>query len=241
MQVAVLCKLMYTKPMVKQAIIFYGKPGSGKGTQADLVADQHDAVHFDTGRHLEAIVHDPKNEHDPKIQEQKKLFDTGGLLEPAWVLEETKRKVQEIHASDLSVVFSGSPRTMFEAEGLTPVLIELYGKENVFVFVLDVSDDVAIRRNTNRLRCSFCGAPLLMEYYPVPDPKYCPRCGGDLYKRTLDNPEVMQKRLVEYRERTEPIFPFMESQGIALMHINGEQKPFEVFRDIDGYFIKDAK
>ena len=46
---------------MNKAIIIYGLPGSGKGTQANLLADKLGLIHFDTGKYLERIVHDPAN------------------------------------------------------------------------------------------------------------------------------------------------------------------------------------
>lgn len=140
--------------------------------------------------------------------------------------------VREIHRVGWGIVFSGSPRTLLEAQGLLPVLAKLYGRKNIFVFVLQVPESASLKRNSARLICSVCGAPLLAEYYPTARPKYCPICGGPLYRRTLDNPATIKVRLKEYHERTEPIFALMRKSGYRVTRVAGLGAPYQVFKAI---------
>ncbi len=217
---------------MQKVIILYGAPGSGKGTQANLLASKFDLIHFDTGKFFEAVVHDPKNQKDPQIKEERKLFDSGKLMTPAFVLETVKREAKEIHKAGFGIVFSGSPRTMFEAEGLVPELIKLYEKKNIHVFVLDVPAVESIKRNSSRMMCRFCGYGLLSAYYDVRNPKHCPVCGGPFYKRVLDNPETIKIRLKEYNERTAPIFGYIKKQGIKQLKVDARPAPFKVYQKI---------
>src|SRR3989344_6135817 len=130
--------------MRKIAVIIYGPPGSGKGTQANMVADAVDAVHLDTGKVCEAFVHDPKRQANKVVKRERKLFDTGILMSPRFVFSIISSEVKRIAKAGVGVVFSGSPRTMYEAERLIPVLEKLYGRKNIFVFALDLSDSLAI-------------------------------------------------------------------------------------------------
>jgi adenylate kinase len=217
---------------MKKVIILYGPPGSGKGTQANLLANKFDVVHFDTGKFLEAMVHAPENQKDPIIKRERKLFDSGILMTPSFVLGKVKEESKHIHDADYGIVFSGSPRTIYEAEGLMPLLIKLYGKENIRVFVLKASSELSIRRNSNRLMCKFCGYGLLSAYYPAKNPKHCPVCGGPFYKRVLDNPKTIKVRLKEYAERTEPLFEFMKNLGIKTVELDARPAPYKVFEKI---------
>jgi adenylate kinase len=220
--------------MRKIAVILYGPPGSGKGTQANLLADKFGLVHFDTGKFLEAIVHDPARQKEKAIRRERKLFDTGMLMTPSFVLGEVKREVKKIAGAGLGVVFSGSPRTMYEAEGLMPLLEKMYGKRRIFVFTLSLSPAESVRRNGNRMVCSVCKAPLLTAYYPSRNPRHCPICAGPFYKRTLDKPEVIRVRLAEYTKRTVPIFAYLRKRGYRLKRVNGAPAPYKVFQKIYG-------
>lgn len=221
--------------MTKPIIILYGSPGSGKGTQANLLADRFHMLHFDTGRMLESVVHDPKLNKKGAVKREKELFDSGKLLTPSWVLKVVEERVQEIYKARWGIVFSGSPRTIYEAERLMPFLSRLYGKKMIYVFILKVPPSESLSRNSARLICSVCGHPLLIAFYPSKSPKMCPICGGPFYKRTLDNPNTIKIRLKEYHERTEPIFRMMRKNGYRVIEISAMRPPYKIFKAITGY------
>lgn len=222
---------------MKKVIIMYGPPGSGKGTQANLLAQQFDLVHFDTGKFIEATVHDFANHNDPEIAKHREEFDTGKLVEPSWVYHQVvKKNVLRIHGLGMGVVFSGSPRTELEAftaegkRGLVDFLEDLYGKEHISVVALNVRPAVVIDRNSHRLICSICGIPVMHVEGAIVT--MCPICGGPLKKRTLDTVETMKVRLEEYRTRTAPILDGLRKRGYAIHEVSGEPLPYLVFADI---------
>src|SRR3989344_6068154 len=124
--------------MSKKAVIIYGPPGAGKGTQANLLAWTKGFIHFDTGKFLDILVHDKDRQKDPGIAEARKQMDSGELVTPEFVLKITADEAKKIGDSNFSIAFSGSPRTMFEAfgddknTGLIKVLEDAYGKENIY-------------------------------------------------------------------------------------------------------------
>jgi adenylate kinase len=223
---------------MKIAIIMYGPPGSGKGTQAKLLADKFGLIHFDTGKYIEQVVHDPANRKDKIIQRERKLFDSGILCTPDWVLKIVGEKTEKLAEAGFGVVFSGSPRTFYEAfgdkkqEGLIDVLEKHYGKKNIFIFNVDISAQNSIKRNGNRLLCSVCGTQLMATFKDVAKLKTCPFCGGKLYRRTLDKPETIKIRLKEYRERTLPIAAELKKRGYKIIRINGEPTPEKIHKKI---------
>lgn len=218
--------------MRKIVVILYGPPGGGKGTQANLLADKLGLIHFDTGKFVESIVHDPARQKEKIVRRERRLYDSGKLMTPSFVLGEVMKAVKQIRKAGYGVVFSGSPRTIYEAEGLVPVLERLYGKKNIFVFVLKIPADFSIRRNSNRLVCSVCGYTLLAQYYPPVRPKCCPVCAGLFHKRTDDNSKVIKIRLEEYKNRTEPIFKIVKKRGYKIRVIDGRPAPFKVFKKV---------
>jgi len=219
---------------MRKALIVYGSPGAGKGTQANLLAAKLGLIHFDTGKFLEAAVHDPKRQKEKIIQRERKLFDTGILMTPSFVTKEVQNHAKRIWGNDSGLVFSGSPRTLYEAERLAPFLEKLYGKKNMFIFVLDIPPKLSLERNSHRVICKKCKTPLLTAYYPSSKPKHCPLCAGPFYKRTVDNPGVIAVRLKQYEGRTEPVFAFMKKRGYLVHVVNGRPKPYKVFESIYG-------
>ncbi len=223
--------------MAKKAVVIYGPPGSGKGTQANLLAWTKNFIHFDTGKFLEQAVNDPDSNNDPVIQEEKKLFESGKLLTPSFVLKITEEKTVDVSKAGFSIVFSGSPRTMFEAfgddsnRGLVDILNEQYGKNNVFFVFLDIDPKAAIQRNKNRLVCSVCATAIL--YSDVAHKhKTCPLCGGVLRTRAVDNPAVLETRIQEYEERTKPIIAELEKRNYKINKVTASAMPFDVFVEI---------
>lgn len=220
--------------MIKKAFIIYGPPGSGKGTQAELLSKKLHLIHFDTGRYIEDLVHSKEAEKDEILRREKKLFDSGILCTPSWVLETVRNASNKIAQSDYGIVFSGSPRTIFEAfgdganQGLMRALENLYGKKNIIVIKISVPDSESMKRNSRRLICSVCGLPILAKSKI----KICAFCGGKTRKRTLDDPSIIKVRLKEYAERTFPIIDGLKKDKYQIIDINGMQEPYNVLGEI---------
>lgn len=217
----------------KKVVAIFGPPGSGKGTQATLTAEKYNLFNLDTGKFLEKLLFDPKNFKNKEIQRERKNYESGILLTPEFVLKFISKKINELAREGEGIVFSGSPRTYFEAFGdrknigVVNILDKLYGKKNIFYFILDVSDNDSIKRNSARTICSVCGGQLLsilkMKF------NVCPFCGGGLRKRKDDNPEIIKKRLVEFRERTMPVINELIKRGYKVNKIDGTVMPYKVF------------
>ena len=230
-----------------KVVMVYGQPGAGKGTQASLLQAVKGFFHFDTGMYLEQVVHDPTSRKNKIIQRERKLFNSGILCTPSWVLDIVSKKAQKLARGGINIVFSGSPRTLFEAfgdpknKGLIEILEKSYGKKNLHVFYIKVSLETSIWRNSHRLVCSTCGAPVLHQK-ALPSHKatarqgkkaeHCTFCASPLRKRTLDKPETIKLRLKQFEERTYPIFKGLKKQGHKVNVINGEPAPYKVFSSI---------
>lgn len=216
--------------------MFYGPPGSGKTTQASLLSDKIGLFHFDTGHFLESLVYDPANRGKKTIIRERKLFEKGILMTPSFVLREVSNESKKIAKAGWGLVFSGSPRTIYEAKSLFPLLDKLYGKKNVFIFAMKIDDTKSSHRNAERLVCSICKRPLLREFYPSKKPKHCPFCAGPFYKRSLDTVESIKVRVREYEERTRPILNLAKRRRYKIHTINGELAPYQIFKKVYGHF-----
>ncbi|MFA6136148.1 MAG: nucleoside monophosphate kinase [Candidatus Paceibacterota bacterium] len=225
------------KPISNQkVVVIFGAPGSGKGTQAKLVADKYGLYNFDTGLLLRRLLHDPKFKKNREIQKERVLNDDGKLNTPSFVLKMVRNKVVEIARENIGLVFSGSPRTLFEAfgdtenEGLLSYLLKMYERKNIIFFFLSIPEKESIERNSKRTVCSICEVQLLGVIKNKPE--ICPFCGGKLIKRIDDNPELMQTRLDQFKSRTFPIFSEMKKRGYKINQIDGTILPYKVFENI---------
>ena len=220
--------------MNKIAVMVSGPPGAGKGTQANLLANKYNLIHFDSGKYLRSILHDPKNQKNPTIKKERKLNDGGMLNSPSWVLKIFKEETRRIAESGKGVVYSGSPRTMYEAfgdnknVGLIKTLQKLYGKNNIVFFALQITPEEGAKRNKKRRVCEICGVGILASA----NIKTCPICSGKMKVRVDDSPEITKKRIKEYATRTKPIISKLKQAGVKIINVQGEQKPFKVFEDI---------
>jgi adenylate kinase len=221
--------------MKKQAVIIYGTPGSGKGTQANLLSWNQGFIHFDSGKKLRAILNDPQNRGKKLFDRERKLNEAGILNTPSWVLGIFKKETEKIAKANMSIVYSGSPRTMFEAfgerkvSGLLPLLQKLYGKNGVTFFFLKISPEAASGRNKIRRICAVCNNPVLGDTSTLVK---CPMCLGELKTRVDDDPEKYKIRYNEYMTRTMPIVEALKSKGVKIVELNAEATPPEIYARI---------
>lgn len=219
-----------------------GPQGSGKGTQAELIAKKLDLFHFDTGQYLRVILYDPASKNDKIIQRERKLNEAGMLSTPSWVLKIVIQAVEEMAVLKKGIVFSGSPRTFYEAfgynqnekpkkaqSGLFAILEKYYGRKNVFVFALDIPLKESIKRISARLSCFVCGSPFMVQKYKL---ESCPFCGGKIIRRKDDNIKSIMERLNEYNNRTKPIFNELKKKKYKIFKIDGTPAPYKIHKTI---------
>lgn len=220
--------------MQKQAVIIYGPPGAGKGTQAELLARRFGFVHFDGGRVIENIVHGPEAAKDPVLRRQRMLFDTGKMCDPEWFLKMAKETTERIARVGSSIVYSGAFRTDYEVfgdgrvKGLLTALVRLYGKKNVHVVMLSIRPQASVRRNSLRKVCAVCG----LQQLPGARHPRCLFCDGPMRVRSLDKPVVIRARLKEFEARAFPIIAKLKRYGVRVVKVDGEPAPYRVFENI---------
>ncbi len=223
----------------KKVIILLGPPGAGKGTQSELLSEKFELYYIETSKIIEEKVMGVKKGEfitvDGKkyyFEGQKKLWQTGKLCAPPFVVQLIEEKIEKLAERDESLILAGSPRTLYESEKITPLLKKLYGKDNIKVILIKVSAKESIFRNSHRRICALMRHPILYTE-ETKDLTACPLDGSKLEKRKkLDDPEVIKIRLVEYKERTLPIIDHLKEEGIKINEINGEQSVANVFGDI---------
>jgi len=225
--------------MLQPIIILLGPPGSGKGTQATLLSEKRRLYYFETSKILETafaaasqkryIVAEGKK-YD--VLQEKKIWEKGILCSPPFVTQLVKEKVKALAARKKGIIFSGSPRTLYEAKKLTPFLKKLYGAHSIKVIALQLSPKETIFRNSHRRICELMRHPILYTKETA-KLQHCPLDGSKLVRRKgLDDPETITTRLKEYKERTLPILDYLKMQKVYVKEVNGEQSVAEVFSDI---------
>ncbi len=211
----------------KIVIILIAPPGGGKTTQAELLKETYGLNHILSSEEIKKALNDPLKQDDPIIQREKQLFVSGVLNTPEWVTGLIVFASQKVAKNGQGIVFSGSPRTIVEANTEVPKFIEWYGKENTFAFYITVSFEEGVRRIKERRLCEKCGVPVLDESLTA-----CPKCGGAIIKgRALDEPEKLKIRFDEFNNRTAPVLEYLKQFGV-LYEINGERSIELIFEDM---------
>ncbi len=227
-----------------RVIILIGPPGSGKGTQAELISDKLNLYYLETSKILEEKFKEAESSQVAEkryleiggkkysILQEKEIWKKGILCSPPFVAYLIQLKIREIFDFGKNLILAGSPRTLDEAKEVAPLLKKLYGMENIRVILLELSPKETYWRNTHRRICELMRHPILFTK-ETEKLKKCPLDGSLLMRRKgLDDPKTIETRLKEYRERTLPLIEYFKSQGLKIQNVNGDQPVADVFEDI---------
>lgn len=224
----------------KLVTILLGPPGSGKGTQAGLLAEKLNLYYFETSKVLEHTFMGPFKKDayvavEGKkyyLKDEKKLWEQGFLNSPPFVSQLVKKKFKELHQRGENLVIAGSPRTLYEGKAIMPLLKKLYGKDNIKVVLIKLLAKESIFRNSHRRICELMRHPTLYNKETAKLTR-CPLDGSKLKRRKgLDKPETIKVRLKEYKNRTFPLVEYFRKQGFKVKKVKGEQSVAGVFKDI---------
>src|SRR3989344_529597 len=170
----------------KWVVILIGPPGSGKGTQAELLSEKFGLFHLESSKVIENKFKNA-DPNDLVISKEKETWRAGELTSPELVREWMLEEIRALYEKGVGIVLSGSPRTMFEAEGEMPVFDELYGKDSIKIFHLNLSKEESVKRNSSRRICE-ANRHTIPDFPIFKDITVCPKDGSKLLKRELDTP-----------------------------------------------------
>jgi adenylate kinase len=196
-------------PPTPLILILLGPPGSGKGTQAQMLQQKLHLPHISTGDLLREHV----RRGTDLGKEAQTYMDNGQLVPDKLILDMLFERVSQKDCSK-GYILDGFPRTLPQAEVLQA---RLQGMAPPIVVNLDLSDAKIIERLTNRIVCEKCGAPYHLTYSPPKTEGKCDKCGGKVVQRSDDTEAVITKRLKVYHQQTSPLIEFYKKQ--KLLHI----------------------
>ena len=205
-------------------IILLGPPGSGKGTQAKMIAEKYKVKHISTGD----ILRENVRNGTPLGVEAKKFMDSGKLVPDSLLIDIIKDRLAKPDVK-AGWMLDGYPRTIPQAEALDKILPGLGQKIDV-VLNVDVPDAELIKRVTGRRMCK-CGTTYHVQFNPPKVAGKCDACGADLYQRQDDTEATVKERLSAYHAQTQPLIDFYNKRGIVA-NINGTGDIKAIFGNI---------
>ena len=200
--------------------VIMGVQGSGKGTQAKLLADALDLVHIGVGDIFRWNV-----QQHTKLGAQVRRTMAAGEFVADDVVESVGQERLDRHAWNYGFIVVGFPRNVRQAE----FFLESFDIDGVIV--LELPDDEVERRVLARRVCAGCGLDDNVATRTEGDPERCDACGGRLVTRDDDTPEALAARVRDYHAKTRPIIELFERKEFVV-HVDATRGVDEEQRDI---------
>jgi adenylate kinase len=186
--------------------IMLGAPGAGKGTYSSRLQQKLDLEVISTGD----IFRELSKEDSDLARRVKSYMEKGLLVPDEVVLDLLKQRLSKI-PKDKGFILDGYPRTLAQAKSLNNIT-----KIDV-ILLLDVPDWIIIERLSTRRICRNCGTVYNILYLKPKVEGICDKCGGALYQRSDDKPEVIKNRLKVYQEQTKPLLDYFKAKKIPIV------------------------
>lgn len=210
------------------AIILFGPPGSGKGTQAKLLKTELSIPHISTGDMLRERI----ASGDALGLQVKDIMQAGRLVPDEVVNQLVADRIDQPDCRQ-GFILDGYPRTLPQAAELDRLLGERGYRHLVIHLKVDYTKVIA--RITGRRVCPVCGTLYSLTSNPPRQPDVCDRDGARLVVRDDDRESVIRERLEAYERQTRPLLDYYRSTGSPLFEVDGSDgTPEEIFDRIRG-------
>ncbi len=196
-------------------LILLGPPGSGKGTQANLIEDNNSIPQLSTG----SMLRDAVEAQTGTGIKAKSAMDAGKLVSDYVVIAIVSERIDKPDCAN-GFILDGFPRTLPQADALGAMLDEKELKLDCVV-ELQVDDDALVERISGRFTCSECGEGYHDKYKLPAVSGKCDRCDSkEFMRRADDNAKTLHTRLQAYYKETAPLVGYYYAKGL-LRGVNG--------------------
>jgi adenylate kinase len=196
-----------------RAIVLFGSPGSGKGTQAKLLSACLKVPHISTGDMLRERAHRGNSIGTAVVA----TMHAGSLVADEVVDRMVEERLAEPDCAP-GFILDGHPRTKDQAVFLTKWMDQRDIHEVVIHLVVDYN--IIISRLTGRRQCPRCGTLYNIGSHPPRGPGVCDLDGETLAVRDDDRESVIRERLETYEKQTQPLIAFFKAQGRRLVEVD---------------------
>lgn len=203
-------------------ILFIGASGSGKGTQAKILAKKYNLCHISSG--------DVLREYREKGTEAGKIaseyMEAGKWVPIEIIVALINEKIADTPNAN-GFILDGFPRNLEQAKLLTLKL-------DIVINMVNNMEGL-VKRLTNRRTCKDCEG--IFSLNTLKDGE-CPTCSGEVYQRTDDNEKTIRARFDSYEKETRPVIDYYRKKGIVF-DIDADQKIEDVTKQIESVIKND--
>ena len=186
--------------------IIFGAPGAGKGTYSSRLKAKLGVDVIAMGD----IFRENLKADTPLGKKVKSYVEKGLLVPDDIVIDVLKQRLNEVPKGK-GFILDGYPRTVAQAETLEGI-----AKIDVILLQM-VPDWIIIERLSSRRICKNCGAVYNIRFLKPKVEGVCDKCGGQLYQRSDDTPEVIKQRLQVYQEQTSPLLRYYKEKQVPFI------------------------
>jgi adenylate kinase len=189
-------------------VVLIGPPGSGKGTQATLLADHFRLAHIGTGE----LIRSALAQKDELVLGHEETLKNGQLV-PDELVNHLIHRLMMAKTPPPGMVLDGYPRTVTQAIWFDQ-LLQNRGQRIASAIEFAISDEEVIRRISGRWYSPSSGATYHVIARPPKVPGICDKDGSKLVQRPDDQPETVRKRLAIYHSTCDALIAYYRSQGL---------------------------
>ena len=215
-------------------LLMFGPQGSGKGTQADLLAHKYDLIHIETGQIFREIGREDSDlgKRIKSLNDRKEMIPDDITIK---IIEEYLKKIPK----EKGIILDSAPRTAGQI-GPVEKIFEQIGRKIDHAVYIKLPYDESVSRITKRYACTLCYRHFILGKDIQDKNQSCPTCGGPVKQRGDDTPDGIAKRLKVFYEVTVPVIEHYRQKNI-LIEVDGNGTIKEVFEAVDQKIISNLK
>jgi adenylate kinase len=208
------------------AVVIFGPPGAGKGTQARAIGQRMGIPHISTGEIIRAQL----ASDTARSRQAKDIMAQGNLVPDEWVNEIVEARIQE-RDCERGFVLDGYPRTCGQAQALDQMLARNGARMTVITLALGYNE--IIRRITARRMCPACGTIYNVLAKPPRVANVCDLDGAVLQIRLDDHEDVVRERIQAYERESRPVMEYFRRRGQKMFEVDGSRRPEEIAQELE--------